>query len=84
VGVLPPGSSDVYTTFFKTNAQVWISGLDLGDPGWTNHRLLALARLVAGVTLAGAQREMDGIASRIEAEYPENKGWGVQVIGVRD
>jgi ABC-type antimicrobial peptide transport system permease subunit len=44
VGVMPPNFSDVYNTFFKTNAQVWISGLDL----------------------------------------TENKGWGVQVIGIRD
>jgi len=34
--------------------------------------------------LSQAQREMDTIASRIEMQYPENKGWGVQVISVRD
>jgi putative ABC transport system permease protein len=84
VGVMPPGFSDAYTTFFQTNGQVWVSGLDLSDPGRENHRYIALARLKPGVTLARAQGEMDAIATRLEAAYPESKGWGVQVIGVRD
>ena len=84
VGIMPPNFSDVYTTFFKTNAQVWISGLDLSDPVRIDHRFLVLARLKPGVTLSRAQSEMDTIASRIENQYPENKGWGVQVISVRD
>jgi predicted permease len=83
-GIMPPNFSDVYTTFFKTNAQVWISGLDLSDPGREDHRFLALARLKPGVALSQAQSEMDTIASRIEMQYPESKGWGVQVISVRD
>jgi putative ABC transport system permease protein len=61
VGVMPPNFSDVHTTFFKTNAQVWVSGLDLSDPGRTNHQFLALARLKPGVALSQAQSEMDGI-----------------------
>jgi len=84
VGIMPPNFSDVYTTFFKTNGQVWISGLDLSDPVRIDHRFLVLARLKPGVTLPQAQSEMDTIASRIEMQYPENKGWGVQVISVRD
>ena len=84
VGVMSPGFADVYATFFQTNAQVWVSGLDLGDPGRENHRLIALARLGPGVTLGRAQGEMDAIAARIEAQYPESKGWGVQVIEVRE
>ncbi|HKI10926.1 MAG TPA: ABC transporter permease [Candidatus Acidoferrum sp.] len=84
VGIMPPNFSDVYTTFLKTNAQVWISGLRLSDPGRTDHQFLALARLKPGVTLSQAQTEMDTIASRIEMQYPENKGWGVQVIPMRD
>lgn len=84
VGIMPPNFSDAYTTFFRTNAQVWISGLDLSETGRTYHRFLALARLKPGVSLSQAQREMDTIAGRIEMQYPENKGWGVQVIRVRD
>ena len=84
VGIMSPGFSDDYTTFFKTNTQIWISGLDLSDPGRTNHRFLALARLKPGVTVSQAQSEMDSIASRIELEYPDNKGWGVEVIRLRD
>jgi putative ABC transport system permease protein len=84
VGIMPPNFSDAYTTFFKTNAQVWISGLDLSRPARTWHQFLALARLKPGVALSKAQGEMDTIASRIEVQHPENKGWGVQVISLRD
>jgi putative ABC transport system permease protein len=84
IGVMPPDFSDVYTTFFQTNAQVWISGLDLNAPGRTDHRFLVLARLKRSATLLQAQREMDTIASRIELQYPENKGWGAQVVPLRE
>jgi predicted permease len=84
VGIMPPNFSDAYTSFFKTNAQVWISGLDLSDRGRTYHQFLALARLKPEVTLSQAQREMDTIASRLDMQYPESKGWGVQVISMRD
>ncbi len=84
VGIMPPNFSDVYTTYFNTNAEVWISGLELTAPERTFHRFLALARLKPGVTVAQAQKEMDTIASRIELEYPENKGWSAKVVGLRD
>jgi putative ABC transport system permease protein len=84
VGIMPPNFSDVYTSYFNTNAQVWISGLDLSNPGREHHGYLALARLKPGVTLSQAQREMDAIASRIEMQYPESKGWGVQVVSLRE
>jgi putative ABC transport system permease protein len=44
-------------------------------------RFLRVAgRLKPGVTVAQAEREMNGIARQLEIEYPEfNKGWGVDV-----
>src|SRR5947207_15599399 len=37
-----------------------------------------------GVKQAKAQTEMDTIASRIEQQYPESKGWGVALVGLHD
>lgn len=84
VGVMPAGFSDVYTTYFAVNAQVWVSGLDLRPNGRTNHAYLALGRLKPGVSLAQAQAEMDAIARGIEQQDPENKGWGVELLSLHD
>ncbi len=84
VGIMPPNFTDVYTTFFNVSGQVWVPGLDLRPAGRTDHAYLALARLKPGVTLKRAQVEMDTIASRIEQQYPENKGWSVAVVGMHD
>jgi hypothetical protein len=40
--------------------------------------------LKPGITLSQAQTEMDTIASRIEEQYPESKGWGVALVGLND
>jgi hypothetical protein len=45
----------------------------------------AVARLNPGVSLSQARAEMTGIAQRLEIAYPEfNKGWGVDVVPLRD
>ena len=59
------------------------------DPAEVGHRgshfLGAIARLKDGVTLEQAQTEMDGIAARLEAAYPEtNTGWGVTVAPLQE
>ncbi len=84
VGVMPAGFSDLYTSYFAVNAQVWVSGLDLRPNGRTNHAYMALTRLKPGVTLAQAQAEMDAIARGIEQQDPENKGWGVGLVSLHD
>jgi putative ABC transport system permease protein len=44
------------------------------------HWLSVIARLKPGVTLAQARADLDVIAARLEAAYPEkNKGWGILV-----
>lgn len=50
-----------------------------------NHNEQAIARLKPGVTLAEAQAEMTGIASRLEAAYPQdNAGWGAVVVPLNE
>jgi putative ABC transport system permease protein len=84
VGIMPPDFTDAYTSFFNVHGQVWVPGLDMRPRGRTAHAYLALARLKPGVTLKQAQVEMDTIASRIERQHPENKGWSVAVVGMHD
>jgi ABC-type antimicrobial peptide transport system permease subunit len=45
----------------------------------------AMARLKPGVSISQARAEIAGIAQRLEIAYPEfNKGWGVDVVPLRD
>ena len=44
-----------------------------------------VARLRPGATLAQARAEMDGIARRQAADYPDSsRGWGIDVVPLRD
>ena len=44
-----------------------------------------VAKLRPGAALAQAQAEMDGIARRQEADYPDSsQGWGIDVVPLRD
>ena len=40
----------------------------------------AIGRLAPGVSLERARTELDGIAARLEREYPNNRGYGVYVV----
>jgi putative ABC transport system permease protein len=84
VGILPPNFADDYSASFAPHSRVWISGLNLQPEGREWHNYHAIARLKTRVTLAQARTEMDTIASRIEQQYPESKGWGVALVGLHD
>jgi predicted permease len=80
-------SSDFYfPPFWRefAKAELWVPGLDLTNPGRTDHGYLAVARLKLGVTLTQAQAEMDMIARRIQQQYPEDKGWDVGLVKLRE
>jgi predicted permease len=89
VGVMPPD----FKWFVKENslsgkpAEVWVP-LALPDQlraGRRGRYLSAVARLKPGVTFEQAQGEMETVASRLEAQYPEiDKGWGATVVPLRD
>ncbi len=82
IGVMPS------TFLFPSPAtDLWIPfGLNPSQTGLRGaHYVTVLARLDREVTLAGAQTEMDLLASRLEAQYPEtNKGWGVALVPLHE
>ena len=84
VGILPASFTDDYSASFAPHSRVWIAGLNLQPEGREWHDYHAIARLKPDVTLVQAQTEMDTIASRIEQQYPESKGWGVALVGLHD
>jgi putative ABC transport system permease protein len=46
--------------------------------------LPVIGRLKPGVSVATAQTEMAGISTRLEQAYPANRGYGANVVGLRD
>jgi putative ABC transport system permease protein len=76
IGVLPANSE-----FDRTKAVMWLPlAFRPADMTRNYHWLYGMARLKPGVTLKQARAQMDAIAARIAAAYPEsNKGWGVTV-----
>ena len=79
VGVMPPGfkglsdSAELWVPF-----AVWAPPQTMANRG--NRGFGALARLKAGVTVASAQSELDGISRQLERAYPDtNEKRGVEV-----
>jgi predicted permease len=80
IGIMPP-------TLDRTmDIQVWRP-----IPFGTNetsvrrfHYLRLLGRLKPGVTIAQAQRHMDDIARTLEAQYPENESWHLNLQPYQD
>jgi putative ABC transport system permease protein len=79
VGVLPPLMDGAI------NVQVW-RPVPFGTDETAVRRfhfLRGLGRLAPGVTVAQAQREMDGIARQLEQQYPENETWKLRLVPYR-
>jgi putative ABC transport system permease protein len=58
---------------------------DLARENRSNHVATVIARLKPGVSLAQAQREMDGIALQLGREFPKDDAdWGVTMATVYD
>jgi putative ABC transport system permease protein len=89
VGVMPPD----FRWFIKENslsgkpAEVWVP-LELPDQLRTGRRgryLSAVARLKSGVSIEQARGELETVAARLEAQYPDvDKGWGATVVPLRE
>jgi predicted permease len=83
VGVMPAAFSfppeartDVYVAFAATQV-----ASATGRDGRGNR---VAGRLRPGVTHEAAQAELDVIARRLAAEHPENKGYGISVVPLRE
>lgn len=80
IGVMPKGFA-----FPNSEVAVWapMRG-NLASAGRHMHAYQAIARLKPGVPLQQAQTEMDGIASRLEKEYPDtNKDVGIRLVSLQ-
>ena len=88
IGVMPPD----FKWFIKENsltgkpAEIWQPLVLSAQNAARRGRFMStVARLAPGVPLKQAQVEMDAIAGRLEAQYPDaNKGWGASVVPLRD
>lgn len=80
IGILPPDLE------FPRQAKLWLPlRPEEMSPNRDVRSLKVVARLRSGVTLARAQGEMNTIAARLAAQYPEtNGGWTVTVVPLLD
>jgi putative ABC transport system permease protein len=78
IGVMPEGFD------FPERAEVWLP-LPIEDgTARSAHNYSVVARLKPGVSMAGAQADMDGIAKALAREYPDaDEGYGIQVVPLR-
>jgi putative ABC transport system permease protein len=81
IGVLPPGfrvgsfAIDIYLPL----------RLDRSNPDAAGSRgFTCYGRLRPGVSIAAARAELSVLASQIELDNPLEKGWGVEVVSLRD
>jgi putative ABC transport system permease protein len=75
VGVMPAGFA-----MPERGVQLWIPWDVSGDRPRDQHYLGAVGRVKAGVSIATAGEQLNGVASALAAEYPgTNRGWGVQL-----
>ncbi|MFL5614015.1 MAG: ABC transporter permease [Gemmatimonadaceae bacterium] len=75
-GVMPDMMSDIFPD------QLWIP-MPFHLPELSvrrYHMLRGIGRLRDGVSVAQAQAELDGIAKRLEATYPENASWHLRIL----
>ncbi len=87
VGVMPVECSGLFTFMGeKYDPELWTP---ITPKPWQayrgNHSWFAIARLKPGVTLERAQADMDVIANRLAAQYPDaDKGWSIIVTGLQE
>ncbi|MGH9847678.1 MAG: FtsX-like permease family protein, partial [Blastocatellia bacterium] len=83
VGVAPPGFSfppETKTDIWTANS---LSAIER-ETARSGRGYRAAGLLKPGVTLTAAQAEMNVIAARLAQQYPEDKGFGVRVVGMRE
>ena len=75
VGIAPPGLP------FLATGDIWTPvTIDPGREIRLNHVINVFGRLRPGVTQPQAQSEMNVVAARVGAQFPEVKDWGIQLV----
>jgi putative ABC transport system permease protein len=75
VGIAPPALP------ILTGGDVWTAmTIDPGREVRLNHVVTVVGRLRPGVSIARAQAEMDAVAARVGAQYPEVRDWGITLV----
>jgi predicted permease len=85
IGVAPPGFSFPVQTQIQTD--VWVPWFwrDIEKETRRDSRGSSVAAMLKpGVSVRAAQADMDLIAGRLAAQYPEDKGFGVQMTPMRE
>lgn len=79
VGVLP----EEFEFFNRTD--LWVPlVLERGRSSRGDRDLLALARLADGLPESAAEEEIQGIADSLRSQHPENRGYAVDVLNLRE
>jgi putative ABC transport system permease protein len=91
VGVMPPGFNfplrmPLTAKLPSRQMGYWYPlGLDLGKSSREETGFGAIARLKSGVTIGQARAEMNQVASRLAADYPQtNNGREVRLVSLKD
>jgi putative ABC transport system permease protein len=78
IGVMPPGFK------FPERSELYMP-LRLDPPARVDRNVSVVAVLKRGISIWRAQSEVNGIASRLENDYPaSNRGFGIRVLSFRD
>lgn len=79
IGVMPPRFD------FPKRAQAWIPLELLPDPsGRSAHNYRILGRLKRGISLRGAQADMDIVAARLGKAYVDDRNEGIRIVSLYD
>jgi putative ABC transport system permease protein len=85
VGVMPASASVASFPVMATDIWVPIGLTSEQRASRGNHNQDGVARLKAGVALAGAQAEMDAISDRLGREFEKfDKGWGAIIVPIQE
>ncbi len=81
LGVMPPDFTGPQT------AELWVPMNFDTSPGMKQrkaHFLRPIGKLKPGVTLAQAQADTDVVARRLEEQYPDDRGWNLRLVSLRE
>jgi predicted permease len=94
IGVMPPGFQASGRTTRDRNIEIWAAtsfyGPPLVDHPPRNRRNLptAIARLKSGLTIAAAQKRIDGLVTSLQkefpADYPLQSAWTIRLVPLKE